>query len=356
MRFTAAIDLYVQDMWADGRFNSELTERHYRRTLGWHADDVGNRDPRTTSRDDVTVTLRRWQQPNTRSVHRAHLVSFYDWALETGIRKDNPARQTRRPRTRKPRVYRLTRDEVRAFRAAARPGRERRIVDFGVLTGLRADELLNLQGRHLRRPGWVWVSADIAKGKQKDRYVPVLAELEPTFRECAETLGDSDYVLAHRQAGRHGPNRVDVWDPSMPMRYPALRRAVVAIGRRAGIRAGVSPHMMRHAFGDHIARYAGLKVAQFVLGHESVGTTEGYTGEPTLDEVAAALADFGFGEGRLPPQDRPGTPLVVAEVRSGLECGVCGWERVCARKLAPTLAWLWLNPGFREAARGMARA
>lgn len=353
MRFSAAIDEYVADMHAEGRFNSALTERSYRHTLGLHAEDVGNRDPKLTGRDDVMKTLRRWRQPNTRSVHRSHLVSFYDWALENGLRKDNPARQTRRPRTRKAEVYRLTRDEVRAVRSTARPGREQRIVDFGFLTGLRAQELLGLQGRHLRRPGWVWVSRDIAKGpNQRTVFVP--AELEPTWVECAESLADDEYVLPLRSHQAHGGRRVDVWDPSRPMAYESLYRAVRALGRRAGIRGHVTPHTMRHAYGDAVTRFAGIEVAQAMLGHASIGTTEGYTGAPTLDEVAGALAEFGYGAARLPAPDRPSNPLGVPEVRLGLDYGVGGWERDCARRLAPTLAWLWLQPALRATARGMA--
>ncbi|WP_028060499.1 tyrosine-type recombinase/integrase [Candidatus Solirubrobacter pratensis] len=38
---------------------------------------------------------------------------------------------------------------------------------------------------------------------------------------------------------------------------------------------------MRHAFGDHVARHAGIKNAQALLGHADVGTTQMYTGAPT---------------------------------------------------------------------------
>ena len=51
---------------------------------------------------------------------------------------------------------------------------------------------------------------------------------------------------------------------------------------------------MRHAFGDHIARYAGIKNAQALLGHADVGTTQIYTGAPTLDELAAAIKGIRF--------------------------------------------------------------
>jgi site-specific recombinase XerD len=61
------------------------------------------------------------------------------------------------------------------------------------------------------------------------------------------------------------------------------------LAARAGIHAHVHPHVMRHAFGDHIARYAGIKNAQALLGHADVGTTQIYTGAPTLDELAAAI-------------------------------------------------------------------
>src|SRR5215212_1220950 len=63
---------------------------------------------------------------------------------------------------------------------------------------------------------------------------------------------------------------------------------------RAGIHPHLTPHSMRHAFGDHIARYAGIKNAQALLGHADVGTTQVYTGAPTLDELAAAIKGIRF--------------------------------------------------------------
>ncbi len=45
MRFDVAIDEYVRDMWSQGRFTSEATERNYRLVLYAHAEDVDNRDP-----------------------------------------------------------------------------------------------------------------------------------------------------------------------------------------------------------------------------------------------------------------------------------------------------------------------
>jgi integrase/recombinase XerC len=351
VRMTTAIDVFVKEMAAEGRFNSARTEEGYRATLVKHAEDVGNRDPRTVGRDDVKRTLQRWRG-NTRALYHAHLASFYDFAMESGWRKDNPARQVRRTKVRKPHVYRLTRDEVRLFRAAARTDRDRTIADFGLLAGLRAQELLGLQGRHLRRPGWVWVSADIAKGG-RERWVPVLEELVETWERCAQTAS-GEFVLASRAENWQEGVRAVAFDASRPMSYQALYKAVGRIGRRAGIAAPVHPHLLRHAFGDHIARFAGIKVAQFVLGHQSVATTERYTGQPSLDEVSSALAEFGYG---LPPTERPLSALVepagTFQLKSAVRDPVRDWG-ASARSLAPVLAWMWLNPTIRAAARGMA--
>jgi hypothetical protein len=84
MRFSEAVDAYVRDQWATGRFNSAITEKGYRYSLGCHAEDVSNRDPRTTNRDDVKRTLARWRTASTRATYHSHLISFYDWAMEEG--------------------------------------------------------------------------------------------------------------------------------------------------------------------------------------------------------------------------------------------------------------------------------
>ena len=82
MRFSLAVDLYIDDQRAEGRINSPSTEREYRGTLAKHGEDVNNRDPGYTNRDDVKRTLRRWGNPNTQSKNRAILISFYRWCVE----------------------------------------------------------------------------------------------------------------------------------------------------------------------------------------------------------------------------------------------------------------------------------
>jgi hypothetical protein len=49
MRFSEAVDAYVRDQWATGRFNSAITEKGYRYSLGCYAEDVSNRGRRTAT-------------------------------------------------------------------------------------------------------------------------------------------------------------------------------------------------------------------------------------------------------------------------------------------------------------------
>lgn len=293
MRFSQAVDLFIDDMKAQGRLNSPASVRGYRFTLDAHSDDVENRDPRYVGREDIKRTLRRWQHPNSQRKHRAVLVSFFDWLMEEGFRKDNPARQTRRPKRRPVQVYRLTRDEAVAMLAAAHGSRERRAIYLGICAGLRSAELRGLRGEHFRRPGFVHVSADIAKG-DRERYVPVIRELEPIVAEITEHVMPGEYVLPAQRWRDPGVNRAQADKARHPSSAQALYYLVKRVGKRAGIQAEVHPHLMRHAFGDHIARFTGIKTAQALMGHASVGTTEGYVGAPTLDELAHAVRDFAY--------------------------------------------------------------
>ena len=151
MRFYDAIDAYIADMQVQGRLTSPSSERGYRSTLLAHAEDVQNRDPAYVSREDVKRTLRRWPHPNTQGTNRSKLVSFYAWVMEEGLRKDNPALQTRRPRRHAKDKYRLTEAEVIAILQAAQGIRERRAIFLGLCAGLRNAELRGLQGPHFAR-------------------------------------------------------------------------------------------------------------------------------------------------------------------------------------------------------------
>ena len=79
-------------------------------------------------------------------------------------------------------------------------------------------------------------------------------------------------------------------DPKVPASNQALWRMVRRVCKRAGVRE-LSPHQLRHGFANRFMRESGRDVAALkgLLGHSRVDTTESYTDEIELDELADAL-------------------------------------------------------------------
>jgi site-specific recombinase XerD len=292
MKFRAAIGEYIRAQQSDGRINSPQTVRAYVSRLNFLADEVNNRDPRTVGPEDVKRCLTRWR-PSSKAHARSIFVSFFDWTEQEGITAGNPARKTRRPRVQRTERYRFTQAETAAVFQAATTTLEKRAIHLGLLAGLRNQELRGVQGRHFARDGWIWVSDDIGKGG-KDRWLPVIPELEPVVAEIRRHVGLEDHVLPALRG--NGGACSEKW----------LVKLVQIVARRAGIAAAeVGPHTLRHAFCDHVRRSTGdVGIAQALMGHASIQTTQGYMSKPTLDELAAALRAHRFA---TPLPDAPGS-------------------------------------------------
>ena len=98
----------------------------------------------------------------------------------------------------------------------------------------------------------------------------------------------------------------------------ALWRTVQEVAMRAGIAAHSHPHLLRHAFGDHIAKQAGLRTAQALLRHASVDTTAGTSlDHPGLDE--SSISVHGFSYARSGSYPSPGGAKKPVEATTGIE-------------------------------------
>jgi integrase/recombinase XerD len=298
VKLTAAIEIYVAEMKRAGQMRSRNTELAYRQKLHRFADEVGNRDPRTISRDEIRRFLGHWPHQNSQRQAHAILASFFDFALEEGWRKDNPARQVRRAKPRTPSVYHMTRGEIVQLLTVATELRKDRRRDYwlahlGCCAGLRSQEILGLQGRHFARPGWIEVTEDLAKGA-KARSIPVLKDLEPVVVEILTFTELDEYVLPGRTSLNPPEHTVHREHPHKRLSASALYKQTVALGERARLSGRLTPHCLRRGFAEHVARSAGLRVAQALLGHANVETTTLYTERPSLDELAVSIQGFSF--------------------------------------------------------------
>jgi integrase/recombinase XerD len=151
----------------------------------------------------------------------------------------------------------------------------RRLTSAG---GLRVSELVALRWRDLQPRGDSGQLAVFGKGG-KTRYVllpvSVWADLQ-ALGAAGDTALDAP-VFRSRKGGH--------------LTARQAQRLVDAAARRAGLRAGVSPHWLRHAHATHaLERGAPIHIVQATLGHASVATTGRYLHARPTDSSARYLA------------------------------------------------------------------
>jgi site-specific recombinase XerD len=105
-------------------------------------------------------------------------------------------------------------------------------------------------------------------------------------------------------------------DPKVPASDQALWRMVSRVCRRAGVRE-LSPHQLRHGFANRFMRESDRDVTALkgLMGHSRIDTTQTYTEEIELDELAHALAHAPFARDA---QASPDLATLDADVAAAL--------------------------------------
>lgn len=185
------------------------------------------------------------------AVEMAHVRGFFAWAIERGLRDDDPTRWVGVA----PTPHRLPRpipdeDLERALASVEHPA-DLVILLLAVDGGLRRAEIAGL----------VWSDVDlrnrrarvIGKGN-KERVVPLSEQLVEALRDLPTRRG---HVIQRRDGGG------------------ALKPGAVA-ARVRHLLGESTLHQLRHHAGTRWVRVGGIRVGQQLLGHEDPKTTAGY--------------------------------------------------------------------------------
>ncbi|MDT9592232.1 site-specific tyrosine recombinase XerD [Nocardioides zeae] len=293
-----AVGTYL-DHLAVERGAAANTLSSYRRDLRRYAAYLATADVETL--DDVTTELVTAFLVALRSGDDEHpplgassaartLVAvrgFHRFALRDGLTTRDPAASVKPPTPAKRLPKALPLADVEAIlEAAGAPGttlalRDRALLEVLYGTGARISEAVGLDVDDVdRTEGTVWL-----RGKGgKERVVPVgsfaLAALDAYLvrgrPELVAVGGGTPALFLNARGGRL--SRQSAWT------------VLVRAAERAGVRADVSPHTLRHSFATHLLDGgADVRVVQELLGHASVTTTQIYT-LVTVDNLREAFA------------------------------------------------------------------
>jgi integrase/recombinase XerD len=210
-----------------------------------------------------------------RSVARAVAAvrGFYRFLVLDRRLADSPADDLRPPRAWPSLPKSLSLDEVDALLAqpdvtTPRGLRDRTMIEVLYATGMRVSELIAVRAADLHLDE-AYLTC-IGKG-DKERLIPIGDEAAAWIRRYQREARPA-------LAGKRPTPRLFLNSRGGPLSRVGFWKILKAHGRRAGIRAALSPHVLRHSFATHLLeRGADLRAIQLMLGHADLSTTQIYT-------------------------------------------------------------------------------
>lgn len=204
--------------------------------------------------------------------HLSALRSFFKYLMREGIVEANPARTVATPKREKHLPSVMQTSDVALLveqpdASVALGIRDRAWIELLYASGLRISELVGIDLDDIE------LRARLVKvhGKgSKERIVPfgskagdAIAAYLPIRGELCHDPDEQALFVNYRGA------RITT---------RSVRRLFDGYLRKASLRAGISPHTMRHSFATHLLNAgADLRGIQELLGHASLSTTQKYT-------------------------------------------------------------------------------
>ena len=202
----------------------------------------------------------------TMARHLSALRTFFKFLMREELVDANPARSVATPKREKHLPAVLQASDVTVLLEqpddSALGIRDRAWLELLYASGLRISELVAIDLDDID----VRAKLVRVRGKgAKERIVPFGSKAEVAVRAYLIVRSGSDDALFVNYRGERITTR-------------SVRRLFNRYVRAASLRAGVSPHTLRHSFATHLLNAgADLRGIQELLGHASLSTTQKYT-------------------------------------------------------------------------------
>ena len=276
---TDLLDEFCDALWLEDGLSRNTIES-YRRDLtlfsAWLSAERG-KTLLQAQREDLLSYLAYKFHRKAKARSAARLLSsfkrLYRYLLRENRIQADPTLQVESPKLPRGLPKTLTEEDVDLLLATPNVEtplglRDRSMLETLYASGLRVSELVTMQVAQLSQD--MGVVRVMGKGS-KERLVPVGEEALSWIRRYIDSARPD--ILAGRQV-----DALFVTSRGASMTRQAFWHLIRRYADRAGIRKGISPHTLRHAFATHLLNHgADLRVVQMLLGHADISTTQIYT-------------------------------------------------------------------------------
>ena len=228
------------------------------------------------SRAEIVRHLQARRAAGLSARSAARLISalrgFFAFAVAEGIAAEDPTGHVENPKTWAALPHALGPADVEKLFAAPDPSdplglRDRAMLETLYATGLRVSELVRVEKERVDLAGGTILV--LGKGS-KERLVPLGRSAVAWIRRYVASARPK---LDTRRSAHLFLNR-----RGAPMTRQRFWQLIEGYARKAGIRAAISPHVLRHSFATHLLEHgADLRSVQMMLGHADISTTQIYT-------------------------------------------------------------------------------
>lgn len=192
---------------------------------------------------------------------RSYISAFYQWLTNEDIITKNPCSNVKPIKYADKRKIPLSSVELDEIRQACMDSKERALIEFLVTSGVRVDELVNLEIADVNLQD---MSVHVRHGKgNKERVVYINDIARSHLQKYLMTRSDPFTALFISRTGNSYTTN-------------AIRTLVKKIGKRAGV-SNVHPHRFRRTLATNLAlRGMSVQDIQRILGHANIATTMEY--------------------------------------------------------------------------------
>ncbi len=264
---------------ANVRHKSSNTVESYKRDVTQYItylNESGIQDATLATKTTILSYLLSLQKKgkanSTVSRSLASLRSFYLFMMQNGMVSSNPTSNLEAPHVEKKLPQILSGSDVERLLEQPEPSDNKGIRDKAMLellyaTGIRVSELINLDISDVN----LQMSFIRCRGGKKERIIPM-------GNKAKEAVG---YYINNARAymiKSDGEMALFVNCSGMRLSRQGFWKLIKYYGAKAGIKAQMTPHTLRHSFAAHLLENgADLHSIQEMMGHADISSTQVYS-------------------------------------------------------------------------------